>query len=261
MTKFQSIIQTHGSVEFPAFTGTRIYMEPVTIQSMYDTNHPYADTVWDMTVCTPIEPDTLMYLMIDEGFVRSGEAQRRRGMHIDGYWIDNNPILMGHGADRPNPDSNHGAQRPTERRHGGISEQELFIGINGHRSAPSSRWSPTPRHGASAHGPGHLPAPAHGPRHITNEWEAASFEAPEAIILASTHRACRGYIGQFEGPIKDGGDCEHIDLTGLTRISMDPFTSYVGNVTALHETMPVTQDCYRQLVRLNVPGWQPTLTS
>ena len=255
MANFQSIIERHGAVAFPEPTGIRIYMQPVTLDHLYGTRSPYATTVHNMIENTPIGVTDLMYLMVDEGHVKTGELQRRRGMHIDGYWIDNNPIMMGHGADRPHTGGGHRSYNDLpngERRHGGL---------NHHSPQPDRRWSPLPQHGSglSAYGPGHLPSPSHGPRHITNEWEAASFDAPEAIILASTHRACRGFIGEFEGPIKDGGDCEHIDISHMHRLSMDPHVAYVGNVTALHESIPVAQDCYHQLVRLNVPGWSPTI--
>lgn len=77
----------------------------------------------------------------------------------------------------------------------------------------------------------------------------------EGLILASNVCASRGFTGEFEGIIGDGGDCSHIDLSGLIEFKLNAGQVYAGNVTALHESIPVEADAYRQLVRLNVPGW------
>lgn len=108
---------------------------------------------------------------------------------------------------------------------------------------------------------------AHGGSHRGHRIEASSWDTSghiikpsaekEAIILASDVSACRALHGEFNGEIGDGGDCSGLDLRGLVDIRMQPYTTYAGNVTMLHESLPVEQDCRRTLVRLNVPGWTP----
>lgn len=87
------------------------------------------------------------------------------------------------------------------------------------------------------------------PRHCTSgNWPN------ESIILASNVAACKGLVGEYSGVIGEGGDCSHLDLSGLTELLMQPNKVYVGNVTFLHESLPVLADCERTVVRLNVPG-------
>lgn len=79
----------------------------------------------------------------------------------------------------------------------------------------------------------------------------------EAIILASDVSACVAYHGAWEGHVGKGGDCSHIDLTGLKSVQLERNQVYAGNVWMLHESVPVQADCRRTVVRLNVPGWSP----
>ncbi len=88
----------------------------------------------------------------------------------------------------------------------------------------------------------------HRPRHTHSGY------MPEAVILASDVGACRAVVGSFNGHPSNDGCCDHIDVTRGKEIIFDPYRAYVGNVTMLHESLPVTEDCFRTLVRLNVPG-------
>ena len=98
------------------------------------------------------------------------------------------------------------------------------------------------------------PAHFHGgymsQRHITE----LSKTRHEAILLASDISACRGFIGEYDGIIGEGGDCSTFDLSSLEIVNFKSDRCYAGNVTALHESLPVPHDCLRTLVRLNVPG-------
>ncbi len=99
--------------------------------------------------------------------------------------------------------------------------------------------------------PGHHPRPSPSPSpHV---WWGELAE--EALLLASDVSASAAYAGEFRGVPRDGGDCGHIDLHGLRRVRMEAGRTYAGNVSALHESLPVARDCIRTLVRLNVPGW------
>lgn len=226
--KYTSYIETRGQVAFPEFTGERVYM-----RGFLQRDGLPADLVrWQPTVdalLDGVETDQQIYIMIDEGFVQARSAQRREGLHIDGYW---NPGLQAHG-------NNSGGHRSAPRGHG---------------YEPPSGHGSTPRH-APYGGHGHNPPSRHGSGAST--WQHADFKAPEGLILASSVSAARGYVGEFVGPIGEGGDCSSIDLSGLQVMPMCAGIVYAGNVTALHESLPVEHDCYRQLVRLNVPGWSP----
>lgn len=76
----------------------------------------------------------------------------------------------------------------------------------------------------------------------------------EAILLASTISGCKGYLGEWQGIVGKGGNCSHINLSQLDELQFTPNRCYAGNVTALHESIPIAYDCLRTLVRLSVPG-------
>ncbi len=87
--------------------------------------------------------------------------------------------------------------------------------------------------------------------------EGADFSEKEGIILASNIQACKAFAGEYQGIIGEGGDCSKINKASMEVIEMKPNTVYAGNVSMLHESIPVTTDCLRTLVRLNVKGWTP----
>jgi len=123
-------------------------------------------------------------------------------------------------------------------------------------------WNPGVVSAHSPSSPGHVVEPVHIPRppgHVPEggSWAMAKFDAPEAIILATNIEASRAYVGQFKGPIGDGGDCAQVSLEGLNVVSLKADRAYAGNVSMLHESLPLGVDCLRTLVRLNVPGWTP----
>jgi hypothetical protein len=117
--------------------------------------------------------------------------------------------------------------------------------------------------GGGRHTPRHIPVepvhtPGRSPFHsaATERWEDATFEEPEAIILASNIQGCRGFVGEFNGPIHDGGDASEVDLSSLAEVQLEAHQTYIGNVSFLHESLPFPEACKRTLVRINAPGWQ-----
>lgn len=121
-------------------------------------------------------------------------------------------------------------------------------------------WVPSIQsHRGGGHRGGHISASGEwdndGPKWITDS--SATYWPPEALILASDVRACRAFAGEWDGVPNEGGDCTHIDTSGMQEIILDAGFTYAGNVTMLHESLPVPVDCLRTLVRLNVPGWSP----
>jgi hypothetical protein len=114
----------------------------------------------------------------------------------------------------------------------GIPHRRPGVHIDGYWNPATGRHDDTPTH---FHG-GHM-----NTRH-------------EALLLASDIAACRGFVGDYEGTIGEGGDCSTLDLSSLKIVNFKSDRCYAGNVTALHESLPVPHDCLRTLVRLNVPG-------
>ena len=233
-----STVERRGHVSFPDYQGERIYMREFRQRD----GLPNDLKRWQPTVdsmLAGIETDRSIYLMVDQSTVVAGNAQRRPGLHIDGYWHaggthqSHNPGVSCHGS---TPAPAH-RSAPARERHG--------------YTPPAHRSIPSP--------PGHGGAPPARHSAGAGDWGAATFVAPEGIILASSVSAARAYTGVYEGVIGPGGDCSAIDVSGLDILPMEAGHVYAGNVACLHESLPVTHDCLRTLVRLNVPGWTPAV--
>lgn len=141
--------------------------------------------------------------------------------------------------------------------HAGNTHRRGGIHIDGFwMPAVEAHGTPSPRHGTT---------PPDRPRHVTNischghstEMLKSGKWPTEAIMLASDVSACRGWSGEISGDPGKGGDCSHLDLESLLEVQFCAGITYAGNVTMLHESMPLAQDCLRTVVRLNVPGWSP----
>lgn len=106
--------------------------------------------------------------------------------------------------------------------------------------------------------------------HVDGHWDPALYAhghggkrigsvESEALILASDTLGCAAYVGAYEGQPGSGGDCSHIDTSGLLRVEMEPGRVWAGDtLQMLHEAIPVRRDCLRTVVRLNVRGWRAT---
>jgi hypothetical protein len=122
--------------------------------------------------------------------------------------------------------------------------------------SPVTAGSPQRRPGVHVDGNWDQSIRAHR-AHVHHSHHAHGGYKPEIIALASDVRGCRAFIGAADGAPKDDGDCSHVDITSCQPLSMEPCITYLGNVTMLHESMPVERDCVRTLVRINVPGVEP----
>lgn len=136
----------------------------------------------------------------------------------------------------------------------GVSHRRPGLHVDGY-------WDPgTMLHGshrvvlASSHTP---QPPGHTPRSDT--WADAVLSEPEAIILATDVTSALAYRGKWSGTVGDMGDCSNINIQHLTPVIMQANTVFAGNAAMLHESLPVLFDCYRTVVRLNVPGYSPDL--
>lgn len=218
-----SFVKEAGLVEFPEFQGERVYMLPFTRKSGLPSHlNRWSKTVSMLLEGVDVSTDQDIYLMIDQKEVRAGQMHRRGGVHIDGYW---NPSLSAHTGCH------------CTGRHGG-HRISAHTGIHGTHMTVQREMNIKDSAGNMV---------------VYDEWPS------EALILASNVEACRAWNGLYDGVVGEGGDCSHVNLSEMEEIILKPHTSYHGNVTMLHESLPMPFDCQRTLVRLNVPGWTPSL--
>ena len=88
------------------------------------------------------------------------------------------------------------------------------------------------------------------------EWINSNFKKNEAILLASDEYGCDALIGEWNGRVGNGGDCEGINTDGLSRIKLNKNKAYIGNVTMIHESITIDVDCKRSMVRINIPNYK-----
>ncbi|QCG77877.1 hypothetical protein SEA_SMOKINGBUNNY_66 [Gordonia phage SmokingBunny] len=226
MSDFVSVLEARtDSVPFPEFTHERVYM-----RRFIPADGLPADLArWQPTVdamLDGIDVDGVAFLMIDQGIVEAGNLHRRGGLHVDGHWID----------------GSHGTPAPSYPRHSAPPPRRHYAPAPIRHVPPMPDWhrNPAPRHDA--------PAPGHHSHHGGPR---------EALLLATDVYACDAYVGGFDGPIGEGGDCSHVDVTPLDRVELRDGTCWAGNVALLHQSVPVPVTTARTLVRLNVPGWTP----
>lgn len=131
-----------------------------------------------------------------------------------------------------------------------VDQSPAFAGRAHRRSGVhiDGYWNP----GLSAHG-GPAPSPSHGavpykPDHVMRAGAA------EWLVLASDITGCAAYLGDYDRPEWRGGDCASVDVSTLDRVILDPMRAYRGEAGAfLHESIPVSRNCLRTVVRLNIP--------
>lgn len=191
---YQSILEQRGPVPFPEFRGDRFYMVPFVPRD----GLPCEMAHWQPTVdamLRGIEVPGVAYIMVDQKTVAPGKAQRRPGVHIDGYWLQDT------------------------RSHGG--------------GRHSGSWDQG------------------------NRWKHCSFDVPEALLLASDRVGSRAFVGNWSGPVGEGGCLADADLSATEAVPLQAGHCYAGNVTMAHESLPLQAGGQRTLVRINVPGWSP----
>ncbi len=233
-----SYVESGTPIIFPEFRGERVYMLPFYKKTGLPSHLKHWQKTIDMML-DDVDTDDVVYLMIDQGIVKANEYHRRPGVHVDGYWI---PSLQAHGTTSSShytPSNSH--RQPTRTHHTPIVD-------NGGHNVPSTHNTPIVDNG------GHI-TPVRRKRMSSNE-EYLDWPA-EGLILASNVSASRAWNGIYQGEPNKGGDCSHINLSSLEEVILLPNISYRGNVTMLHESLPLSQDTKRTLVRLNVPGWNP----
>jgi len=74
-----------GAVQFPVFTGERVYMRSCTKDLPADLSR-WQPTVDQLLIDRPA--DTRIFLTLDQKVVPAGKTHRRPGAHIDGVWCN-----------------------------------------------------------------------------------------------------------------------------------------------------------------------------
>lgn len=144
----------------------------------------------------------------------------------------------------------------THRRKGLHVDGNWLPGLSCHGNPDP--YGPQPGHG-------HAPPPRPHHMHMGGRWDnpAPGWKQwnyqPEAILLATDVLGCAAYIGELSGPIGSGGEYGG-DIKQLDRIELEPGRAWGGNVTMLHESLPLVTRDARTVVRINAPGCAPKTT-
>ena len=98
---FESEFQDVGSICFPVFSGLRIMMMPVRLETPAS-SLPDSMSMWRRAlvglVSLGVAREGVGYLTIDESFVDAGTTHRRPGLHVDGVGPDGRAAGWGGGG-------------------------------------------------------------------------------------------------------------------------------------------------------------------
>lgn len=216
---YNSSVENVGLVTFPKFKPERIYMQKFFKNSGLPKKYSHWQDTIDQMIAT-VDTDQPMYLMVDSGMVKANNTHRRSGLHIDGYWIDTEDMqCWGNTPPRWNP------------KH----DNEI---LSCHAPTPPHHWSKPTYDGKKPN------------------WNEAELKHPEALILASSYTSSRGFVGQWDGFIGDGGACDTVDTSNMKEVILKKNNVYISNVGFLHESLPVQEDVERTLIRISVKNWE-----
>jgi len=79
------------------------------------------------------------------------------------------------------------------------------------------------------------------------------------LLLVSDYPACAGWNGEFNTKAKEGGDCSHLNLDPKDGFIMKPNTVYYGTSQFVHESLPISEEVTRTLIRITLPMEYPYL--
>ena len=74
------------------------------------------------------------------------------------------------------------------------------------------------------------------------------------MMLASSHQACRAWIGEIDDEPGQGGNCAHMvdKLDQLESFLLLPNQIYLGNSTCVHTSLPLEEGVERTLIRVTM---------
>lgn len=90
-----------------------------------------------------------------------------------------------------------------------------------------------------------------GPGTSTEDHKNLYLSNTGGIIITSNFESCLGWSGEFDGVPGRGGDCSHITLGEPFMLKRNKI--YYGNNHFIHESIPVSEDCHRVMVRITLP--------
>lgn len=71
------------------------------------------------------------------------------------------------------------------------------------------------------------------------------------MLLVSNYEGCKVWKGEYDGEIKDGGDCSGINVSNLESEIMPANEVYYLNALGIHESLVINKEVYRTLIRIN----------
>lgn len=74
------------------------------------------------------------------------------------------------------------------------------------------------------------------------------------MLIVASHEGCRVWEGQYKQLPKQGGDCSHLQLDTKDSFVMKKNTIYLTNSTCIHESLKMSQDVMRSLIRITLPA-------
>lgn len=72
------------------------------------------------------------------------------------------------------------------------------------------------------------------------------------VLIASSYPGCKVYLGNFVGHPKVGGDCSHLIEQSMSVLILKPNTVYYLNKFCIHESLIMTEDVERTLIRISL---------
>jgi len=97
-----------------------------------------------------------------------------------------------------------------------------------------------------------------GGRVLSSEHHKLSYESETGgMLIVSDYAACKGWNGDFEGKPYVGGDCTRVKLD--EGFILKPNVVYYGNSQFIHESLPISENVFRHLVRITLPIDYPQL--
>lgn len=230
-----SIAREIGSVQFPEFRPERFYMIPFFKADGLPEAMSHYQPVVDVML-KDVDTPLPLSIMVDSRVVPEGKSHRVPGRHIDGYW-DLSAWKGGGNCWKAVAGHKGGGHATQHAKDLSSITRDQLMAI---QSEMLTNGKPP---GASA-----------------KNWpcRVADFSFPEALILAQSVEGSCAWTGEFDDAIFDvGGGAEHVDVSRMERIQLKANHAYAGNVTMLHESLPLPANTPRTLIRISAPGWSP----
>lgn len=209
-------INLGGIIQMPEFQGRLLYMHKTNMDNIIlpEKFKDYKETV-EQVLSKIYKRDNVCYITIDEKTI-CNETHRRPGIHCDLNWYEGK-----HGHDT----SGHKIKMR--------GDHALNEGAHG---TESGKWGPYWKG-------------FHDAKEGTHAINLDHIKG--GMLLVSNFAGCRVYKGEFDGPIKKGGDCSLVDVSKLESEIMPAGYVYYLNALGIHESLEIPVKVNRSLLRIN----------